>query len=314
MKQSEKKNVSFKDPRNGVIFFLIKDQPYSKLPQGSWVVFSFWTSNHARTKKMELRTIFRKFRRQKDGHFVSMVTCLLLAVLTGRSDSCVSGVFGDGKTRAAAGLIAGLMIMDPSLNIMVMTKENTAAKAFTDHLLALGLPEVVYSRVGRIVGYLESRKGTSHQTRLDIQPEKRNDILSQKKLLIGCGGGYQQEASQRYSPVAHWLTNFQPHFLCVVVSRFAVGPPASMADRWSSYLRSTAAVEVLGKVADLIHHIPEDELPVFKAALAVLQLQVLWMRLQEWPMNISGIWSCLAVLEYLSLRTNHPGRQPSRSA
>ena len=154
----------------------------------------------------ELRRVFRQFRKQPDGHFVSMVTSLLLAALTGRTDLCVSGAFSAGKTRAAAALIAGLMIMDPSLNIMVMTKENTAAKAFTDHLLSLRLPEAVYSRVGRIAGFLESKKGTSHQTRLDTQPEKWNEILDQKKLLIGCRGGYQQESQQRYSPVAHWLT------------------------------------------------------------------------------------------------------------
>ena len=110
-------------------------------------------------ERQELRRVFRQLRKQLDAHFVSMVASLLLAVLTGRTDLCVSGVFGAGKTRAAAALIAGLMIMGPSLNIMVMTKENTAAKAFTDHLLSLGLPESVYCRVGRIVGFLESRKG-----------------------------------------------------------------------------------------------------------------------------------------------------------
>ena len=57
-------------------------------------------------------------------------------------------VFGAEKTRAAAVLIAGLMIMDPSLNLTVMTKENTAAKAFADHLLSLQLPASVYSRAG----------------------------------------------------------------------------------------------------------------------------------------------------------------------
>ncbi len=150
-------------------------------------------------EQQELRRVFRQLRQQLDGHFVSMVASLLLAILTGRTDLCVSGVFGAGKTRAAAALIAGLMIMDPSLNIMVMTKENTAVKAFTDHLLSLGLPESVYCRVGRIVGFFESKKGTSHQTRLDIQPEKQNEILAQKKLLIGCGGGYQQESQQWYS-------------------------------------------------------------------------------------------------------------------
>ena len=121
-------------------------------------------------------------------------------------DVCVSGVFGAGKTRAAAALIAGLMVMDPSLNLMVMSKENTAAKAFTDHLLSLQLPQSVYDRAGRIVGYLETKKGASHKTKLDIEQEKRNDVLRGKKLLIGCGGGFQQESQQRYSPVRQWIS------------------------------------------------------------------------------------------------------------
>ena len=31
-------------------------------------------------------------------------------------------------------------------------------------------------------------------------------MLRQKRLLIGCGGGFQQECSQSYSPVARWIT------------------------------------------------------------------------------------------------------------
>ena len=143
---------------------------------------------------------------QNDGHFLSMVTSLVLAILTGRTDLCVSGVFGAGKTRAAAALIAGLMIMDPSLNLMVTTKENTAAKAFADHLLSLQLPASVYGRAGRIVGFIETKKGASHKTVLDIEQEKRNDVLRQKKLLIGCGRGFQQESQQRYSPVRAWIS------------------------------------------------------------------------------------------------------------
>ena len=55
------------------------------------------------------------------------------------------------------------------------------------------------------MGYLESKKGASHKTKLDIGQERRNDVLGQKKLLIRCGGGFQQEAQQRYSPVRGWL-------------------------------------------------------------------------------------------------------------
>ena len=132
---------------------------------------------------LAFKKVCQELRQQHDGHFLSMVSSLVFAILTGRTDLCISGVFGAGKTRAAAALIAGLMIMDPSLNLMVMTKENTAAKAFTDHLLSLQLPQSVYDRAGRIVGYLETKKGASHKTKLDIEQEKRNDVLRGKKLL-----------------------------------------------------------------------------------------------------------------------------------
>ena len=33
----------------------------------------------------------------------------------------------------------------------------------------------------------------------------RNQVLRQKSLLIGCGGGFQQECSQQFSPVADWM-------------------------------------------------------------------------------------------------------------
>ena len=102
--------------------------------------------------------VYRSLRRLEDGHFPGTVTCLLLAILTGRNGLCISGVFGAGKTRAAAALIGGLLVMVPSLNIMVMTKENAAAQAFADHFLSLGLPDSIVQRAGRLVGYMESNK------------------------------------------------------------------------------------------------------------------------------------------------------------
>ena len=50
--------------------------------------------------------------------------------------------------------------------------------------------------MGRLVGYVELQKGPANN---------RNDVLRSKKLLIGCGGGYHQECSQPYSPVAKWI-------------------------------------------------------------------------------------------------------------
>ena len=138
------------------------------------------------------KKVCQQLRQQRDGHFVSMVSSLVLAILTGRTDLCVSGVFGAGKTRAAAALIAGLMIMDPSLNLMVMTKENIVAKAFTDHLLSFQLPESVY---GRIVGYLEAKKGASHKTKLDIEQERRNDVLGRKNCSLDVVGASSRKHS-----------------------------------------------------------------------------------------------------------------------
>ena len=33
------------------------------------------------------------------------------------------------------------------------------------------------------------------------------DVLRGKKVLIRCGGGFHQECSQSYSPVAKWIEN-----------------------------------------------------------------------------------------------------------
>ena len=61
--------------------------------------------------------------------------------------------------------------------------------------LRLGLPDSINSLVGRLVGYVELQKG----------PAFRNDVLRSKKVLIGCGGGFHQECSQPYRPVAKWI-------------------------------------------------------------------------------------------------------------
>ena len=75
---------------------------------------------------------------------------------------------------------------------MILTKENVAAQAFAEHIEALGLPPSITSKMGRFT--------------LDVTCENRHDVLRQKKLLIGCGGGFQQECSQSYSLVARWIT------------------------------------------------------------------------------------------------------------
>ena len=55
----------------------------------------------------------------EDGHFVAAVTSLVQSLLEGRTDCPISGVFGAGKTLSAAAMIAGLLVMDPTLKVMI---------------------------------------------------------------------------------------------------------------------------------------------------------------------------------------------------
>ena len=75
-----------------------------------------------------------------DCHFLAALTALVQSILEGRTDCPISGVFGAGKTRAAAAMIGGLLVMDPTLKVMVVTKENAAAHAFTKHFESFQLP------------------------------------------------------------------------------------------------------------------------------------------------------------------------------
>ena len=65
----------------------------------------------------------------------------MLALCEGRTGVAISGVFGAGKTRSAAALLAGLLVFDPSLKLMVLTKENLAAHAVAEHLVSLQMPD-----------------------------------------------------------------------------------------------------------------------------------------------------------------------------
>ena len=71
--------------------------------------------------------------------------------------------------------------------------------------MSFGLPESVTAKIGRLVGYMELQKNKTNKTLLDVTSENRHDVLRTKKLLIGCGGGFQQECTQSYSPAAAWV-------------------------------------------------------------------------------------------------------------
>ena len=154
----------------------------------------------------QLRRALIPLVHNRDGHFLATLSALLLSLLEGKTDCPISGVFGAGKTRAAAAIIAGLITADPSLKIMILTKENVASQAFAEHIIGLSLPTWIERKFGRLVGFMALQNQTTSCTRLDVPTAHRHDVLSSKQVIIGCGGGFRHECASRYSPVAQWMS------------------------------------------------------------------------------------------------------------
>ena len=152
-----------------------------------------------------LRTALLPLIQLEDGHVLATLSTIVLALCEGRTGLAISDVFGAGKTRSAAALLAGLLVFDPSLQLMVLTKEHRR-HAVAEHLVSLQLPDHIQGKMGRLVGYYEQNRKGSY-TPLDILPSNRNQVIRQKSLLIGCGGGFQQKSSQQVSPVADWMSS-----------------------------------------------------------------------------------------------------------
>ena len=73
-----------------------------------------------------LRTAIRPLLLLPDEHVLATISAVVLALREGRTGLSISGVFGAGKTRSAAVLLAGLLVFEPDLKLMVVTKENVA--------------------------------------------------------------------------------------------------------------------------------------------------------------------------------------------
>ena len=131
-----------------------------------------------------LGNAMRPLLQLQDEHVLATLSAVVLAFKEGRTGLPIGGVFGAGKTRSAAVLLAYLLVFDPSLKLMVVTKENVAAHAIAEHLVALQLPQEVQQLMGRLVGYYERRRKGSG-TPLDLPVENRNHHIQQKSLLTG---------------------------------------------------------------------------------------------------------------------------------
>ena len=58
-----------------------------------------------------------------NGHVLTVAVAMLLAVLTGRSDLCIAGVFGAGKTRSLAVLLIALTCELKDFSAVIYTKK-----------------------------------------------------------------------------------------------------------------------------------------------------------------------------------------------
>ena len=139
-----------------------------------------------------------------DGHILTVTVALLLAILTGRSDLCIAGVFGAGKTRSLAALLIALSCELDDFSAVVYTKENAAAKALADQISDLSPPTL--TQFGRLLGRIEKGKGEAYATKIDVRCNDRNRIISSKRILIATGGSATAEMSMRYSTFSQWLS------------------------------------------------------------------------------------------------------------
>ena len=139
-----------------------------------------------------------------DGHVLVVTIAMLLAILTGRSDLCIAGVFGAGKTRSLAVLLIVLSCELPDFTAIVYTKENVAAKALADQLCDLAPPTL--GRLGRLIGRIEEGKGAAYASPIDVRCSDRNRIISNRSILIATGGSATAEMAMKYSSFGLWIS------------------------------------------------------------------------------------------------------------
>ena len=138
-----------------------------------------------------------------DGHILTVTVALLLAILTGRSDLCIAGVFGAGKTRSLAVLLIALSCELDDFSAVIYTKENVAAKALADQISDLSPPTL--TKFGRLLGRIEEGKGEAYATKIDVRCN-RSRIIATKRILIATGGSATAEMSMCYSTFNQWLS------------------------------------------------------------------------------------------------------------
>ena len=114
-------------------------------------------------------------------------------LLPGKLDLSIQGLFGAGKSRAAAILIAGLLAhTERRLRYQLICKENTGTKSFIEVLIYLKLPAEVFKRVGRLISDGEANK-PGQSTSKDLPHTVRQKRMPECDLLVMIGGTHTSD-------------------------------------------------------------------------------------------------------------------------
>ena len=145
---------------------------------------------------------------ESDGHVLATVCAMAFSIATGKLDLSIQGLFGAGKSRAAAILIAGLLALDPErrLRYQLICKENTGTKSFIEVLIYLQLPAEVFKRVGRLISDGEANK-PGQSTSKDLPHTVRQKRMPECDLLVMTGGTHTSDRTSYWPRLAEWQHN-----------------------------------------------------------------------------------------------------------
>ena len=141
----------------------------------------------------------------EDGHVIAATSAVALALATGKLDVCVQGLFGAGKSRAAAILLLGLMALETEgeCHFQVVCKENTGTRSFVEMVHYLEFPTELYQRIGQIVSDTEAQKTSS--TYFDIRHSAKAEKLPKCRLLVMTGGSFANDRCSTFPTMDEWL-------------------------------------------------------------------------------------------------------------
>ena len=151
------------------------------------------------------RTIALPIAAMEDGHLVSVISAVSLAIATGKLDLCVQGIFGAGKSRTAAILLSGLLALDTegACHFQVICKENTGTRSFANMFLYLEVPTQLRVRIGRFAADAEANK-TGAGSYFDIFHSSKRQRVAECRLLLMTGGSCAGDRASPFSTLEGW--------------------------------------------------------------------------------------------------------------